>query len=187
MRSRAARRAGCVVTPLAAAMVACLALPAAGTAAAEVSEHQVKAVFVYHFTNYLQWPPRPDARSFEIAVLGSSPVLEQLQAIAERRTVGDRPIVIRPLADLATLGEPDILFLAAPARDRLAAALEATRGRPILTVAEEEGLAARGVAVGLVLRGGAVRFEINERALREHGIQASSQILKLAIPPGGEP
>jgi hypothetical protein len=42
-------------------------------------------------------------------------------------------------------------------------------------------LAARGVAVNFVERDGNVKFEMNERALKESRIQAGSQLLKLAI------
>lgn len=162
-------------------------LPLSAAASREITaqEYQVKAVFIYHFTRYLQWPQLDPSGSFEIAVLGDSAIVPPLQDIAARRTVSERLIVIRRIADLGSLGQPQILFLAAPASSHLPQVLAATRGKAILTIAEEEGLAVQGVAVSFVLREGAVKFEINEDALRETGIQPSSQLLKLAIPAGG--
>ena len=145
------------------------------------SEYEVKAAFIYHFTRYLQWPQPEAWGSFEIAILGDSAIVPPLQAIAAKRTVQQRPIAIRPIADIDALGQPHILFLARPAAPRLSRVLEKTRGRPILTIAEEEGLAARGIAMNFVLRGESVKFEVNEAVLRRSVIQPGSQLLKLAI------
>jgi len=186
MRSRGERRArtGALLAAAGAALAAHSpgALPAAFARPIEVEarEHEVKAVFIYNFTRYMRWPPAGSQGDFEIAVLGSSPVLEPLQAIAAKRTAGERRIVVRAVSSLAALDDPEILFLPIVSTRQLADVVELTRGRPILTVAEDEGAAARGVAVAFVTREGTVRLEINRRALQGQGIQASSQLLKLA-------
>ncbi len=145
------------------------------------SEYELKAVFIHHLTRYLQWPEPAPSGHFEIAVLGDSAIVPPLQAIAAKETIHARPIAVRAVADLESLGQPEVLFIARPAAGHLPRVLKKTRGRPILTVAEEEGLAARGVAVNFVLRGESVRFEVNEAALRESAIAPGSQLLKLAI------
>ena len=148
-------------------------------------EYEVKSVFLYHFTRYLQWPESGVGGNFEIAVLGDSAIVEPLAEIAAKKTVHQRPILIRRIRSLDELGRPQVLFVAKPAGPLLSEVLKATRGEAILTVGEEEGLAEEGLAVNFVLRDGAVKFEINESVLREYGIQPSSQLLKLAIPAGG--
>jgi hypothetical protein len=156
--------------------------------AAAGSEYDVKAVFLYKFTRYLQWPAGDEPEAFEIAVLGESPILEPLQAIALRKTVGALPIVVRRCGGAAEIGRPRILFVPGADPARLARALEAVRGAGVLTVAEHEGAAGEGAAINFILRNEALRFEINERALAAAGIQAGSQLLKLAVRgpgPGG--
>lgn len=148
-------------------------------------EYEVKAAFIYNFTRYLQWPPPDAPGTFEIAVLGDSAIVKPLQAIAEERTIEGRPIVVRQIFDIASIGGPQILFLAKPAAARLAQVLTACRDKAILTIGEEDGLAADGIAVNFVTRGETLRFEINEGALRRSDIQPSSQLLKLAILVGG--
>jgi hypothetical protein len=135
----------------------------------------------------MQWPEGGDDRAFEIAVLGESPILGPLREIERKRSVGPLPIVVHPCATVGEVGSPRILFVAGAAARRLPEVLERTRGRGVLTVTEGEGMAVKGAAVNFVLREGAVKFEINERALREAGILAGSQLMKLAIRVGGEP
>jgi hypothetical protein len=149
--------------------------------AAVASEYDVKAVFIYHFTRYLKWPQAESPGPFEVVILGESAIVAPLRAIAMKETAQGRPIAIRPITDIELLGQPQILFIARSAMSRLSDVLRRTQGRPILTVSEEEGLAARGMAVNFVLRGESVKFEINEGALRESDIKAGSQLLRLAI------
>ncbi len=161
-------------------------LRASGPAAPAGSEYDVKAVFLYNFTRYLQWPAESPPEAFEIAVLGDSPILGPLREIARKRTVGPLPIVIRPCTEVGQIGRPRILFVAGSASRWLPRVVEATRDGGVLTVAEGEGMAASGAAVGFVLRDGAVKFEMNEAVLQKARLQASSQLLKLAIRVGGE-
>lgn len=167
---------------------ALFAAPVLGQTSEEESryEYEVKAVFLYNFTRYLEWPEEKDDEAFTIAVLGESPIVEPLRAIAAKKTIGRKPIVVRPCSKVEEIGRPRILFVAKSAVLRLPGVLEKTQGTSILTVGEAEGLGSRGVAVNFVLRDGAVKFEMNERAFKAAGIHVGSQLLKLAILVDGE-
>lgn len=175
-RRRPSRRLAVVLA------LACIcAARGAPSAQESAAEYDVKAAFLYHFTRYLQWPKAVEPDSFTIVVLGKSGIVAPLQEISRKKTVGSVPIVVRQCSDVAQIGHPRILFLANSAVGKLSQVLERTRGTDILTVGETEGLGARGVAVNFVERDGNMKFEMNERALREARIQAGSQLLKLAI------
>jgi hypothetical protein len=146
-----------------------------------IAEYDIKAVFLYHFTRYLQWPDEGEPEVFTIAVLGESGIVPPLQEIAKKKTIGTTPIVVRPCAEIGQIGRPRILFIAKSALPRIDQILEKTRNTDILTVGEAEGLAAQGVAINFVLREGTVKFEMNEKILKEARIQIGSQLLKLAI------
>ncbi len=160
-----------------------LARPAQATSA---SEYDIKAVFLYQFTRYLQWPEGIEPEAFTIVVLGESPIIEPLQEIAKKKTVGSKAIVVRQCAEIEEIGRPRILFYAKSAVPKIARVLEKTRGTDILIVGEAEGLGSRGVAINFVLQEGTVKFEMNEKTLNEARIRTSSQLLKLAILVDGE-
>jgi hypothetical protein len=153
--------------------------PAQGDPAAY--EYDVKAVFLYHFTRYLQWPKPIEPDVFTIVVLGKSGIVAPLQEIARKKAVGSKPIVVRQCLEIGQIGHPHILFIARSAVRELSQVLEMTRGTDILTVSEMEGLGMRGVAVNFVERDGNVKFEMNEKLLKDTRIQIGSQLLKLAI------
>jgi hypothetical protein len=144
-------------------------------------EYDVKAVFLYHFTRYLQWPEVIQPEAFTIVVLGKSGIVAPLQEIAKKKTVGLTPIMVRQCLEIGQIGHPRILFIAKSALPRIAQVLEKTQGTDILTVSEMEGLSTRGVAVNFVERDGKIKFEMNEKMLKDTHIQIGSQLLKLAI------
>ncbi len=144
-------------------------------------EYDVKAVFLYNFTRYIEWPEAVGPGGLTIVVLGESAIVAPLQEIARKRAVGQTPLVVRQCLEIGQIGRPRILFIARSAVPEIARVLEKTRGTDILTVSEAEGLAARGVAVNFVERDGTIKFEMSERTLKEARIQVSSQLLRLAI------
>lgn len=144
-------------------------------------EYDVKAVFLYHFTRYLQWPKENESDVFDIEVIGRSEITGTLQAIAGKRNVGPLPIRIRQCRDAGEIGHPHILYIARSAIPQLARILEKTRNTAILTVGEMEGLGRHGVAINFVEKDGNIKFEISEKRLEAAGIRISSQLLKLAI------
>jgi hypothetical protein len=49
------------------------------------SEYEVKAVFLYHFTRYMQWPEEKKPDVFSVVVFGESTIIAPLQEIARKK------------------------------------------------------------------------------------------------------
>jgi hypothetical protein len=145
------------------------------------SEYDVKAVFLYHFIQYLKWPEGIEPKVFSIVVLGKSEILAPLQEIAKKKNIGPTPIAVQQCLEIGQIGHPHVLFIAKSVAPKIAQALEKTRGTDILTISEVEGLGTRGVAINFVERDGKIKFEMSEKRLKESHIQIGSQLLKLAI------
>lgn len=148
------------------------AVPAGETLVTDtsVSEAAVKAVFLFHFMRYLQWPGELDRELCPIVVLGDSAIWEPLQEIAAKKTNGSVLLRVRRCAELKDTGRPRILFLSDSSAFLLPETLEKFRGTSVLVVGETEGLARRGAAINFVLRDDRVKFEINLEALKKAGI-----------------
>lgn len=192
MRTRAGRTGRPIAVLLAAAFVLAAAgyvsggPTVSGIPKAAQAEAEVKAVFLFQFIRYLEWPEDNGLAYSPIVVLGDSPVYEPLLEIAQKKASGPTPIQVRRCDDLKDAGRPRILFISDSAAALLPAALEKFRKTDTLIVGESEGLAAHGAAINFVIREDSVRFEINVKALETAGIQAGAQLLRLAILVDGE-
>src|ERR1700722_7874519 len=82
--------------------------------AAAPDEYQVEAVFLLHFTQFVEWPAQAagDAHSpFVIGVLGRDPFGSALDEAIRGETVNGRPLVVKRFAAAADLGPCQILFI----------------------------------------------------------------------------
>jgi hypothetical protein len=146
-----------------------------------LSEHQVKALFLLKFVNYVNWPEAasdPQA-PLVIGLVGAdrfSAVLKQAISASNR----GRKISIRPLSAEDEMSDCSILFISASEKSRLGAILGKIEGAPILTVGEDESFLREGGMVNLALKGGKISLEINLKAARQSKLQISSKLLSVA-------
>src|SRR4051812_10996398 len=64
----------------------------------EGNEYEIKAMFIFNFTKYVEWPETKNADEFIIGVYGESEILEPLEKIAAQKKVNDKRIVIKQLS-----------------------------------------------------------------------------------------
>lgn len=151
--------------------------------AQDVQEYDLKAEFMRRFTLFIEWPagalPPPD-EPFVIGIIGDSPLHGALETRLNNAVIKNRRAELRIVGDLTEIDNCQVLFIASTMQARLDQILVRTRGRPVLTVADCEGCAAHGVLVNFFLVGNQVRFEVNEAAVRDSGLDFSSRLLKVA-------
>jgi hypothetical protein len=153
---------------------------AAGSAA---GEYQVKAVFLYNFAQFVEWPARAFAARnspLVIGVLGEDPFGSYLDELVKGETVAGRPIVVRRYREPAEIGECHILFVSDSESGRMPQIVAALQARSILTVSDAENFTRAGGMVRFVTESGKLRMRINHEAARESGLIISSKILRPA-------
>ncbi|MGD9722869.1 MAG: YfiR family protein [Pirellulales bacterium] len=147
-------------------------------------EAPLKALFLYNFGHYVEWPE--DAftsadQPFVIGILGTAPVHASLREIAATRTVAERRIVIKQFASPDAIEPCHILFVGstvpAPLAQRAVARL---KGLPVLTVGEMPGFAAQGGCINFFIQDNKIRFEVNLEAARQQRLKVSAKLLALA-------
>jgi hypothetical protein len=156
------------------------ATPSAGEGA---REYQIKAVYLFNFIQFVDWPatafPSPDS-PIEIGVLGRNPFGSSLDEAVKGEKVRGRRLIVHYSERLVELRECHVLFVAASENERLADILARVSSGAVLTVGEMPDFPARGGIINFYPDGKKVRFEINSKAAEQHGLKPSSQLLSLA-------
>ena len=140
------------------------------------NEYQIKAMFVFNFTKYVEWPESRN-EVFTIGIIGESEIIQPLEKIALQKKVGDKKIVIRKLS-------PDdeeycnIVIVANSKTIKLEVIEKRYANKGVLIISDESP---RSAAINLVTRDNKVRFEINQALAKSGGIKISSQLLALAV------
>jgi hypothetical protein len=163
-------------------MSATLAGQGTARAQAPVSEQEVKAAYLFHFTRFVQWPA-PSAsedRAFVVALLGADQFAGMVERTLAGKTTRDRPLSVRRVSSAREAADADILFVGPPEAGHLPEILKALQGRSVLTVGDFPGFAEQGGMIGFRIVDQRVRFDVNVDQASRSGLRISSEMLKLA-------
>jgi len=146
-------------------------------------EYEIKAAFLYNFTNFVDWPAQTFANAdapIVIGVLGDSPCAQALERLVKDRKVNGRTIVVRQIASAEEAKVTQLLFVGSAHEVQFAGLKPAIESLPVLTVGESPGFATLGGAIDFVPQGDNIRFEINIGVAERAGLKISAQLQKLA-------
>lgn len=156
---------------------------ASSSADTAVTEYQVKALYLYYFAKFVDWPQASFAAKntpITVAILGDDAFAALVEQIAKNKTAQERPIAIRRLKWPADVRGCHILFISTYERRRLAQLSGTLQSNPILTVTEtEEGLQDKGI-MNLIMEGGKIQFEADMAAAEKAQLRISSKLLRMA-------
>jgi hypothetical protein len=149
--------------------------------AGSFQEYQVKAVFLFNFAKFVEWPAVAfkDAQSaVTLCILGKDPFGDALDSLREK-TIEGRRLVIRRVSKVEEADRCHILFVSASEKESLSHILKVTGNRNVLTVGDTKGFAESGVMINLISTENKVSFEINLDAAEHASLKISSKLLKL--------
>lgn len=168
------------------AAVAVLVLAAAAgvrlDAQTRASEQDVKAAYVFNFTQFVRWPSDALApgQSFGVCVVGDDPFGPALDRTFAGESIRGHRAVVRRLRAIDDVSACQIAYLGAASDADLATMLEAAARGPVLTVGDWPGFATDGGMVGFVSVQNRVRFEINLAAAVAARLTLSSDLARVA-------
>jgi len=164
-------------------LVGVLSLAAAPIQQAEQynTNAKMKAMFVYNFTKYIEWPQDYKAGNFVIGVLGDSPLLNELNRMAATKKVVNQTIEVKQYNSIDDIQKCHMLFVSKEQTGKIVQAKTKVTTFSTLIITEVEGLAKKGSGINFVIRDNKQRFELNKRTIEKHKLKVSSNLLALAI------
>jgi hypothetical protein len=186
-----ARSAGCLSTSWGPGWVTVLAvlflLPAVAgkrTGAQTTNEeYRVKAAFIFHFAQLVDWPPEKPAvadNSLFLCTLGEDPFQGALEDTVAGKAIGNRILRIRHLGERQDMQACQIVCLGRAQSKRIPMLVSSLHNAPVLTVGETAGFLDEGGMIDFLLDDNKVRFEINLAAAESADLKIGSRLLVLA-------
>ena len=166
----------------------CTALALAGEpgriwAQAAPDEYQLKAAFIFHFAQMVEWP----AGTFEtgnqpltLCLLNSEPNRTEIRGTVEGKSTGGRVVRTRFLDSPINSDGCNILFLSRSDSHVQESVLRSLRGKPVLTVGETDDFLDQGGMIRFHFDQDKIRFDVNLAAADAVHLKISSRLLLLA-------
>ena len=142
------------------------------------NEYAVKAVFVYNFSRFIDWPRQAfdsAGEPFIIGIVGEDPFGPLLAEAIQGEFYRGRPIQIRHFRGPGDIGRCHLLFIS-----QANAILASVAGRNVLTVGETEAFLDHGGMIAVIAEQNRVRLRINPASLRTVNLSVSSKLLQVA-------
>ena len=147
------------------------------------SEYDVKAAFLFHFAQFVEWPGEAflSAESpLTYCTVGEDVFRGALDESVKGKRIGNRPLRVLHLREREPINGCQVLFIGAAQKGRQTEELASANGRPMLTVGETAEFAQEGGMIGFCLEEKKVRFEINVGAAERARLKISAKLLALA-------
>jgi hypothetical protein len=166
-------------------LVFCLLLGGAAELSAEQrspGEYQVKALFLYNFINFVDWPADSSFSSsptVNVCIVGDDPFDDALNDIRDERVKGKK-VTIRHYRPYDELKGCHLLFIPASEGKQTESFIRSVRDSGVLTVGDTEESARQGTVIGFFIEQKKVRFAVNLEAARRSGLKISAKLLKLS-------
>jgi YfiR/HmsC-like len=169
--------------PLLRALAVAWLMAAAPALAGTPTEYQVKAVFLFNFSQFVEWPAQAfnaaDA-PFTLCIVGEDHFGVQLDAAVRGESVQGHPLVVKRYHDLTEISSCHMLFISDSEVPQLDQILGSLGGRATLTVSDIDHSAERGAIIQFTNENNRLRLRINVAAARAAGLTISSKLLRPA-------
>lgn len=159
------------------------------------NEYVIKSMFIIKAAEFISWPKSSGidkkGSTFKICIIGSTPLKRELEEVTSGKFIQDQIIPGKKIKgkkveiiysdDIDSIPECHIVFISKSHSSKLEDIIKILENKPILTVADSEGFASKGVMLNLVIRNNTVKYEINQAAIKKAKLKTDSMFLKYAI------
>ncbi len=147
-------------------------------------ESTLKAAYLFQLANFVDWPEGRTPGSggdepLRLCILGDDPFGSAIDKVAGKKARG-RQLAVERFAAAEGVEGCDVLFISDSESAELDRILDLVAGANVLTVGDAKDFARCGGVVGLVVKGGKLRLEVNLGAAQEAGLKISAKLLELS-------
>ncbi len=139
----------------------------------------LKVALTYNFAKYVHWPDVPARADLTMCYFGDGN--DRFFAQVQGKRVGERSVVVRRTDSVSRVSGCDLVYLGTKERSLMTRLHYQLERQPVLTISDIPGYVSQGGMIELIESGEKLRFKINQREVKNAGLDVSAQILKLAL------
>ncbi len=182
--SRVGGRAGRLcVNSLVLLMLAWMIRGGGAAEAPVVTELEVKAAILPKLVMFIHWPAAAfsdRAEALRVGVIGPDPFGPHLAAALAGKKWEDRPLRLEACRSMGEAARCHLLFISGKTLEDVRGTVRELGRAPVVTVCDVPGFSAAGGMITLSAENKRMVLTINPSALREAGLRADPQLLRIS-------
>jgi len=149
----------------------------------EVDEYRLKAAFLFHFAQFVEWPSsvlKNPPGPLVICVMGQDPFRGELEGLVQGKSIDGRVLEVRHVRQIQDSRTCHLLFIGKKESAHVPELIAILRNMPVLTIGESDDFLQQGGIIRFCWEERKVRFEVNQEAAGKANLKISSRLLLLA-------
>ncbi|WP_276501778.1 YfiR family protein [Terrimonas pollutisoli] len=145
-------------------------------------EYQLKAVFLFNFTQFVEWPANSfssDQAPMVIGIVGSNPFGSYLEETVHGEKINGRALLIRYYDTMEDIGACHVLFINVTETNKREQIIEKVKDRNILTVSDAPDFMQQGGMIRFFTKQDKIKLQVNLEATKMASLVMSSKLLRL--------
>jgi hypothetical protein len=149
---------------------------------AEEAGARIKAIYIYNFTKYIEWPSDYKEGNFVIGVFGTNiPLLNELNKMATSKTVGSQKLEIKNLSNPNDAAACHIVYILSDNSSQLADVVTKVKGKSALIVTDKAGMAKQGAGINFSVVENKQKIELNKANIEKYKLKVASTLVEMAV------
>jgi len=142
---------------------------------------KIKAVFLYNFTRYFEWPEKKKVDNFVIYVVGKNEnLINELKNLAKSKKVGNQDIQIHNALTYDPSVASHIIYFLPESLKPVSEAASKNKNKGALVVAESPGACRSGASINFIVIENKLKFEYSKNTAVKAGLKTNDDFKALA-------
>lgn len=140
-----------------------------------------KALFLFNFAKYIEWPQSSNQQEFIIGIYGSDDIEDELKKLASTRKINAKTIVVKKINSPAEATGLNILYIPTSNSNSIDKLTSSLQGTSTLIVTDKANMCSKGAHINYVLVNGKMKFEISKNNIGSNNLKVDPKLLSLGI------
>lgn len=149
---------------------------------AEDTSAKIKAIYIYNFTKYIEWPETYKEGNFVVGILGNNASLvTELKKMAAVKTVGSQKIDILNVGSANDEEKCHIIYILSDNSAQLNDVITKVKSKSTLIVTDKPGLTKLGAAINFVIVENKQKIELNKLNIEKYRLKVASTLVDMSV------
>lgn len=142
---------------------------------------KIKAVFMYNFTRYFEWPENKKVDNFVIYVVGKNDnLVTELKTLASKKKVGNQEIEVKNSSSFDPGISAHMIYFIPDAMKPVSDAAAKNKNKGALVIAELPGACKAGASINFIVVDNKLKFEYSKNTAVKAGLKTNEDFKALA-------
>lgn len=143
---------------------------------------KIKAVFLYNFTRYFEWPDKKKEGDFIVYIVGKNDnLVNELKNLATRKKVGNQDIQIKHSSAFDPSVISQIIYLLPDVSKSVSEVTSKNKSKGTLVISENTGATKQGSSINFLIIENKLKFEYSKNNAVKAGLKTNDDFKALAI------